>query len=391
VTAFGHSAVRVVALATFLFAVAVGAILSVLPVYMVEVLGAGVFVVGLVEGVAALVESATLIAAGWLSDRFGRRKPLAVVGYGLYLMVKPAYLLFGTLLPVACARVADRFAVAVFSAPQQALLGDAAATGRRGAAYGLRTAADGLGATTGPLLATLALGAWGLGYPGVFWAALIASAAAFVVFAVGVRDVARALPVDRPPIDWRALFSLGRACNVVLVAAGGIWLAHLGEAFSLLMAMQVGMSKGLIPLVFMAAAVAQAAVAYPAGRLSDRFGRTRPLMAGVLALAAGLATLAWADGAVPVLVGAALVGVHGGLSVGLLAAMVADAAPPALRGTAFGAYQLVAGLAALVGLAAAGALWEAIGPAAMFTLWAALALVVLGGLWLARRAGALPS
>lgn len=387
--------VRAVALATFLFAIAVGAILSVLPLYMVDVLGASVFVVGLVEGVAGAVEAVTLIVAGWLSDCLGRRKPLAIVGYGIYALIKPAYLLAGTLAPVACARVADRFAVAVFMAPQQALIGDATTT-RRGAAYGMRIAADGIGAMIGPALAMLALGAWGLGYPGVFWTALIASAAAFAVFASGVREGADRLPADHPPadhapLDWRTLRSLGGACNAVLLAAAGIWLVHLGEVFALLKAMHVGMEKSLIPLVFMTAAGAQAAVALPAGRLSDRWGRTRPLMAGVAVLALALAILALADAAWPVVAAAALLGVHGGLCVGLLSAMVADTAPARLRGTAFGAYHLTAGLAGLAGLAAAGALWDVIGPAATFGLWAGLALVVLVGLVVACRRGALPS
>ncbi|MFQ5763950.1 MAG: MFS transporter, partial [Rhodospirillales bacterium] len=168
--------VRVIAAATFFFTVAVGAILSILPVYMVEVLGATALVVGVVEGLGSAVEAVTLVFSGALSDRLGRRKPLAVAGYGLYLLIKPVFILAGQLWIVAAARVADRFSIAVFAAPQQALIGDVSAAGGRGAAFGLRAAADGLGAMTGPVLATVALGALGLGYEAVFWIALAAAA-----------------------------------------------------------------------------------------------------------------------------------------------------------------------------------------------------------------------
>ncbi|MFQ5764940.1 MAG: MFS transporter, partial [Rhodospirillales bacterium] len=242
--------------------------------------------------------------------------------------------------------------------------------------------------------------ALGLGYEAVFWIALAAAAVAFAVFTLGVRedrdaaaDGAAGDAAERParaPLRWRAVLSLGPACNWVLVIAAGIWMAHVSEAFAILKALDIGLDKSRIPLVFMTMAGCQAVAAYPAGRLSDRWGRARLLAAGVLALALAHGILAFAESAAFVFAAALLWGGHGGLSVGLLAAMVADAAPPALRGTAFGVYHLVAGMAALAAMAAAGAVWDAFGPAAMFAAWAALSIAVLAGVLMASRWGGLP-
>jgi MFS family permease len=354
---------------------------ALLPVFLTTVLGATALEVGWIEGLAEATASITKIFSGTLSDALGRRKPLAVAGYGLSAATKPLFPLAGSVSWVVAARTLDRVGKGVRGAPRDALIGEIAAPAVRGAAYGLRQSLDTVGAFAGPLLATIGMAATGDAFRTVFWVACAPAVVAIVVLIAAVREPERAAGDPRPqsPIHRVDLRRLPAAYWwIVAVAAVGA-LARFSEAFLILRARDVGLSIELVPLVMVLMNVPYAALAYPMGRLSDRVDRRTILAGGFVALLAGQLALA-RGGWVGLGAGVLLWGVHMAMTQGLFAALVADTTPEPLRGTAFGIFNLVSGVALLAASALAGGLWEAVGPGATFVAGAAFAALALVGL-----------
>ena len=354
---------------------------SLLPVFLVSVLGASAFTVGLIEGVA---ESAALIVkvfSGTLSDYLGRRKMLAVVGYGLGALSKPLFAIATSAGMVFTARFVDRIGKGIRGAPRDALVADIAPPGVRGAAYGLRQSLDTVGAFTGPLLAVGLMLLWADDFRAVFWVAIIPGVLAVALLFFGVQEPARH-PREKPvnPVHWRELKRLSRAYWWV-VAIGAIFtLARFSEAFLVLRAQQGGLPMAWVPLVLVAMNLVYAAAAYPFGKLSDSMSHTKLLTLGLIVLMVADFVLAYAQSWGVVFVGVALWGLHMGMTQGLLATMVADTAPTDLRGSAFGFFNLLSGLTMLVASVLAGLLWDRLGPAFTFhagALFCVLALAVI--------------
>jgi MFS family permease len=358
---------------------------SLLPVFMVTTLGAGVAAVGVVEGVAEATALVTKLFSGALSDRLGRRKALALARYGLAALTKPVFPLAGGVGTVLIARFIDRIGKGIRGAPRDALVADLTPEPVRGAAFGLRQSLDTVGATLGPLLAVAAMAALGNDIRAVFWIAVLPAVAAVAILALGVAEsaapprAAALLPIRRADLG-----ALGRVFWGVAAIAGALSLARFSEAFLVLRAANTGFPETFVPLVPAAMSLAFALSAYPAGALSDRIDRRRLLAPGMTALIVADATLALARGPMGTLAGVALWGLHMGLTQGLFAALVADAAPERLRGTAYGLLSLVSGAALLLGSMLAGVLWDTAGPAATFWTGATFAGVALVGLWLRR-------
>ncbi|MGH6952777.1 MAG: MFS transporter, partial [Alphaproteobacteria bacterium] len=337
-----------------------------LPVFLVVALGASGTTVGLIEGVAEATASVTRALSGAWSDRMGRRKPLALAGYGLAALTRPLFPLAESVAQVFAARFADRLGKGIRVAPRDSLVADLAPAGLRGAAFGMRQSLDTVGAFVGPLLAILLMAATGDDLRLVLWVAVAPAfvSVAVLAFCVGEpRREEQAGAVGARP--WSGgLAGLGGAFWALLSIAFVLLLARFSEAFLLLRAERAGLALGLVPVVLVAMNVAYAATAYPAGRLSDRIGRRGMLIAGFAVLVAADLVLALAAGVPGVLAGVVLWGVHMGLSQGILAALVADVAPAPRRGTAFGLFHLAAGLAVLAASAGAGWLWDRLGPEA---------------------------
>lgn len=354
---------------------------ALLPVFLTTVLGASVVSVGWIEGIAEATASITKIFSGALSDLLGRRKLLAVIGYGLSASTKPLFPLAPSIGWVLTARFVDRVGKGVRGAPRDALIGEIAPPEIRGASYGLRQSLDTVGAFAGPLLATLLMLATGDAFRVVFWVAVLPACIAIVLLVFGVREPERPATSGefRTPIRTADLRGLGGAYWWIVAASGVFTLARFSEAFLILRAQSVGLSIGLVPLVLVVMNVAYAGSAYPVGRLSDRIGRHRLLAMGFGVLAAGQLVLALATGLPAIVVGALLWGLHMGMTQGIFAALVADTTPERLRGTAFGVFHLVSGLALLVASVAAGWLWERFGPAATFFAGAGLSAVAIVG------------
>ena len=355
---------------------------ALLPLLLVDSLGVGAAALGLIEGAAEATAAVTKVFSGALSDRIGRRKLLVVLGYGLGALSKPVFPLAGSAMAVLAARVADRFGKGVRGAPRDALVADITPPHLRGAAYGLRQALDSVGAFMGPLLAVLLMLAYAGRIRTVLWWAVLPAAASVAVAVLAVREPTGLVPSERRgwPVRRGDLSALGGAYWAVVAVGVLFTLARFSEAFLILAGQVAGLPLALVPLVMVGMNAAYAAAAAPAGALSDRLGRRGLLIAGMLVLAAADLVLAALPGIAGVFVGAALWGLHMALSQGLLTALVAGTAPEALRGTAFGVFNLATGIALLLASVVAGALWQALGPAATFAAGGVFAVVATGAL-----------
>ena len=347
---------------------------ALLPLYLTVSLGASALVVGIIEGVAEAVALIVRIFSGALSDRLRNRKWLTAAGYGLAALTKPLFAIATGPGLVFTARFLDRFAKGVRGAPRDALIADLSPAGIRGAAFGLRQSLDTIGAFAGPLIAMALMLAWNDDFRAVFWVAVIPGMLAFALVVVGVKEPERKPSQEKAPAFRLSFRALGGAFWAVTAAGTALTLARFSEAFLILRAADLGLATALAPLVLVGMAAVYGIVAYPVGKLADRMPRERLLLFGVIALIAADVVLALASSLAALALGVALWGLHMGLTQGLLAAMVAQAAPAALRGTAFGAFNLCCGIAMIAASAIAGALWHYIGPAATFWTGAGLAL-----------------
>ncbi len=363
---------------------------SLLPVFMVTVLGASALAVGFIEGAAESTALIVRVFSGALSDYVGKRKWLAVAGYALGAATKPVFALAPTMGWVFAARVADRIGKGVRGAPRDALVADLAPPAIRGAAFGLRQSLDTVGAFVGPLLAVALMLAWANDFRAVFWVAAIPGFAAVALLVFGVREPERHAggPTRTNPIRLANLRRLGRDYRWVVALGALFALARFSEAFLVLRAQQGGMPLAWVPLVLVAMNVVYALSAYPFGRLSDRMSHTRLLALGLAVLIAADLVLAAGDHWTIVLVGVLLWGLHMGMTQGLLATMVADTAPADLRGTAFGFFNLTSGIAMLAASVLAGALWDALGATFTFYAGAGFCVLTLAALALAPRSRA---
>jgi MFS family permease len=335
-----------------------------LPVFMVSSLGASAFAVGIVEGIAESTALIVKVFSGVLSDYIGKRKALAVIGYGLGALSKPLFALALTVNWVLAARFIDRIGKGIRGAPRDALVADLAPPEIRGAAYGLRQSLDTVGAFLGPLLGVVLMLFWAGDFRTVFWYAMIPALIAVLLLVFGVEEPGTGAVQRKPvnPIRWKTLAELSGAYWFV-VAAGGIFtLARFSEAFLILRAQQQGLPDAYAPLVLVVMNIVYAASAYPLGKLADRVSHIGLLGAGLVTLIAADLVLAEAQGLTAVASGVALWGLHLGMTQGLLATMVADTAPARLRGTAFGFFNLASGIAMLVASVLAGLLWDQLGP-----------------------------
>ncbi len=362
---------------SFLMDVSTEMVVHVLPLYLAHGLGARTAVIGLIEGLAGAMASLLRAGSGWLSDRLGRRKPLAVAGYAISALTRPGLALASTWSGVGVARVVDRIGKGLRTAPRDALVADSLGAAVRGEGFGFHRAADTAGAVVGIGIALAVVGgsAGGTrGWPELFrtlaWLSLVPAALAVLALQVGAREP----PRRREPADAGApgrpkVPRAGRLPRAFFGFLGVVALFDLGDfpdAFRILRADERGLGLVGILWVLLAHNLVYAAVALPAGRLSDRVGRAR-----VLAAAFGLhgaVQLAFAAGPPGALVALPFLvqGVQKGLLAGALRAAVADLVPSESRGTAYGILHAVLGLLDLPAALLAGLLWQGAGDFAGF-------------------------
>ena len=352
---------------------------SLLPVFLVAGLGASMLTVGLIEGLAEATALIVKVFSGALSDYLGKRKILALAGYGLGALSKPLFAIAVSVNWVLAARFMDRIGKGIRGAPRDALIADLAPPEIRGAAYGLRQSLDTVGAFVGPLLAIVLMLVYAGDFRTVFWFAVIPALLCVALLAFGVEepDSVAARRGATNPIQWKTLGELRGAFWFVVVAGAVFTLARFSEAFLILRAQQHGLPDTYAPLVLVVMNLVFALAAYPVGRLADRMSHRYLLGAGLAVLIVADLVLARSQGLGAVALGVALWGLHMGLTQGLLATMVADTAPAELRGTAFGIFNLASGVAMLIASALAGLLWDTVGAAATFYAGAGFSLAAL--------------
>jgi MFS family permease len=357
---------------------------SLLPVYMVTVLGASMVTIGVVEGIAEATASILKVFSGALSDFLGRRKLLAVVGYGLSALTKPLFPLASSIELVFGARFIDRIGKGIRGAPRDALVADITPARLRGAAYGLRQALDSVGALLGPVAAIALMALYAGDLRAVLWIAVLPATLAVVTLMIAVKEPGHERTRARTPIRLADLRGLRTRYWLIVALGTVLTLARFSEAFLVLRAQDLGLAIAWVPAVMVAMNFVYAGAAYPAGIAADHGGRPTLLVWGLLALIAADLVLATATSALQVFAGAALWGLHMALTQGLLATLVADTAPPELRGTAFGIFNLVTGVFLLFASVLAGVLWSGLGAAATFYAGAVFTAVALVGLALFR-------
>ncbi len=351
---------------------------SLLPVFMVAELGASVLTIGLIEGAAEATALIVKVFSGTISDYLGKRKPLAVLGYALGAISKPMFALAGTPGMVLSARLIDRVGKGIRGAPRDALVADLVAPEMRGAAFGLRQSLDTVGAFLGPLLGMLLMLAWANDFHSIFLVAVIPAFLAVALLFFGVQEperpqIAGARRVN--PIRMTNLRQLSAAYWRVVGIGAVFTLARFSEAFLVLRAMQGGLPIAWTPLVLIAMNVVYALAAYPFGKLADHKPHRRLLAWGLLLLIGADLLLALGNHWSLVWSGLTLWGLHMAMTQGLLATMVANTAPTELRGTAYGFFNLVSGIAMLAASVIAGLLWDRYG--ASFTFIASLTFAAL--------------
>jgi MFS family permease len=358
---------------------------SVLPTFLVIGLGTSAVYLGLIEGVAEATACIVKVFSGVLSDYMGRRKPLALLGYGMAALTKPLFPLASSAGTVFLARFIDRIGKGIRGAPRDALVADVTPPDQRGAAFGLRQSLDTVGAFAGPVLAMILAVAFTGELRTVLWIAVIPAFLSVIVLWIGVREpkaqpAAGAKPRSvnlnvraMPPSFW-----------VVCTVASVFMLSRFSEAFLVLVGTRAGLTPAFAPIALVAMNLAYLLSAYPVGKLSDRMEKSQLLVIGCAILAVANFTLAFASTPVLLVVGALLWGLHMGFTEGIFAAMVANSAPKDLRGSAFGIFNLLRGLVLLAASVAAGILWDQLGPGATFEFGSVLAVATVAALWLTR-------
>ena len=360
---------------------------ALLPLYMAVGLGASTLTIGIVEGIAEATALIVKVFSGVLSDLFRRRKPLVLLGYGLAALTKFVFPLAASLGWVIAARFADRVGKGIRGAPRDALIADITPANVRGASFGLRQALDTVGGIGGPLLALAAMAYFAGEFRSAFWVAVVPAILCVAVLLFGVEEpaVVGAANGRKAPLRFADARRLSAGYWGVVIVAAVLTLARFSEAFLVLRAQNIGLTVSSAPWVMVFMSTVYAIVSYPAGAAADRGRGAQLLWGGLIALVAADLVLAEARGPWTVFAGATLWGLHMGLTQGLLAALVASEAPDDLRGTAFGVFNLVCGIALLFASALAGWLWDAFGPRYTFFAGAALASAALVALMVRGR------
>lgn len=358
---------------------------SLLPVFMVSVLGASVTMVGVMEGSADALAQLTKIFSGSLSDYLGKRKLLTLIGYGMAACAKPLLPLAHSVPTALAGRFIDRIGKGVRDAPRDALIGDIVAPEIRGAAFGLRQSLDTLGAVLGPIIALLLMEWLGSTIRGVLWIAIIPAFIAVAILAFGVKEPERQTAKTRPPLRLYDIQHIGKAYWQLVAIAFVLTLARFSEAFLILKAQSTGLPIALAPMALVIMNIVYVLAAYPAGHFSDRMNRKNIILVGTAFLLLADIVLGIASTPMIVAIGVILWGLHMGFTQGLLAALVTDTTPAELRGTAYGVYNFACGIALLIASVIAGGLWDSFGPAATFFTGAVFTAIAMTSLFFIRN------
>jgi MFS family permease len=353
-------------------------IYPILPLFLTAIGATGLFI-GLIEGAAETTASLLKVFSGWYSDKYGRRKPFILSGYGLSALVKPVLVVAAYPWQVLGIRIAERIGKGTRSAPRDALIADSTDRGSMGRAYGFHKGMDSAGAVFGAIATLVVLALVASmdeleAYRLVFLLAVIPAFAAVAVIVLFVRERDGAAGPSKGAFAGD-MSKLGRGFWLLLAVVVTFYAGEISYAFFVLRGQGVGLSDVTVIALYVLFNIVFVAVAIPSGSLSDRMGRRPVIVFSFLVFAATCATMAYADGLLLLAIGFTLFGLYKGTSEGVLKAYVIDVVPKELRGTALGAFHTSVGLVMLPGGIVAGFLWDSVGPWATFTFGAATAIV----------------
>jgi MFS family permease len=360
-------------------------VLNILPLFLANVLGMSTAVIGVIEGIAEATASVLKVFSGWLSDRLGGRKWLAVSGYGISTLAKPFFYI-PNVWSVAAARWGDRLGKGVRTAPRDALVADSIDERQRGLAFGFHRAADTGGAVVGLIIALVVVWLFQEAsetlqqhtFQVLVLVSLLPAVLAVISLATGARDVPISGVRERPVITFRGL---GRPFLIFILIVGLFDLGNSSDAFLVLLGQDRGLNVLGILGMLITFNLVYTIISTPAGSLSDRVGRRKVIVGGWLAYAAIYLGFALSGTGWQVWMLYGLYGVYYGLAYGTTKAMVADLVPPHVRGTAYGTYNATLGILDFPASVIAGVLWQGafgfkgFGPSAPFFFGAGAALL----------------
>ncbi|OGS41945.1 MAG: hypothetical protein A3K67_00325 [Euryarchaeota archaeon RBG_16_62_10] len=347
-------------------------------------------VIGLIEGASEATASLIKVVSGWYSDKFDKRKPFVLGGYGLSSLVKPALIWAGTPMQVLGIKISERVGKGVRSAPRDALIAESTSVETRGKAYGFHKAMDSTGAVVGPI-ATLAIILMVVAaeldtFRLIFALAVVPAFAAVLVILFFVREKEGAAKPSKRTFR-KGLKLLGRPFWLLILIVLAFYAGEISYAFFILRAedANAGLFEGVVPegvdpvlvqaiVLYILYNIVFVVVSMPAGNLSDRLGRKPVIIAAFGLFAVTCAVMALAEALALLVIGFMLFGIYKGASEGVLKAYVTDVVPADLRGTALGAFHTAVGLVMLPGGIAAGYLWDSVGHYATFAYGAVMAL-----------------
>lgn len=349
----------------------------ILPLFLSLKLGASPAIIGLIEGIAESIASLLKVFSGYIADRVGRRKPLAIVGYASSTAGKLFLYLSHAWGHVLGARIIDRLGKGIRTAPRDALVADSAQPDRKGMAYGLHRALDTLGASVGVLLAYFFFTSFKGSYTPVFLYSLIPAFLGVILLFV-VRERKKIAGVaSRPRLSFKGLpFRLKAFLVIVFIFA----LGNSSNQFLLLRASKLGVNPASVILLYLAYNLVYLVFSYPAGRLSDKIGRKTMLVWGYIVY--GLVYFGFGFVKNPAYLWG-LFGVYGlyiGFTEGVEKALVADIAPENLRATMIGLHATLVGIGLFPASLLAGVLWSAFGAQSPFFFGGGLGILAALGL-----------